>query len=118
MIVTDNNIYDIEIPEGVITIAYSRELLPLTLEEQIFLKEYNILTISEGGGDYQLEMDLFNGVFILKPHFFYKREDCGGCFKTEDFVDDYGGKVIENLYDIIEYENCTISRMDSEGRWD
>ena len=104
MLITENNIYEVEFPEDTTILAYSTEILPLTLEEQIFLKEYNILTITEGGGDYPLEMDLFNGVFILKPHFFYKREDCGGCFKIEDFVDDYGGKVIENLYDIIEYE--------------
>ena len=105
MVITENNIYEVEFPEDRTILAYSDKILPLTLEEQIFLKEYNILTISEGGGDYPLEMDLFNGVFILKPHFFYKREDCGGCLKTEDFVDDYGGKVVDNLYDIIEYAN-------------
>ena len=105
MVITENNIYDIEFPEDATILAYSTEILPLTLEEQIFLKEYNILTITEGGGDYPLAMDLFDGIFILKPHFFYKREDCGGCSKIEDFVDDYGGKVIENLYDIIEELN-------------
>jgi hypothetical protein len=106
MLITTNNLYDICFPEEKTILAYATYRLPLIQEEQTFLKRsFEFLSIDFGsGGDYQVETELKEGLFILKPHFFYKREGDGVCEECIEIIEQYGGTIITTLYDIMEKE--------------
>ena len=103
MIVDTSNLYEICFPEGVKIISFSCSHRDLTAEEwRILNRTFNIQTVVYGGcGDYQLHTELYEGVFILKPHFFYKREGDGVKKNLTRMIMGYGGRIIHSLYDII-----------------
>lgn len=107
MLIDDNNLYDICFPEGMDLVGISCLHKPLEPTELYFNRWgffYSFLVWGESGGDYEVDVDLMEGLLILKPLFFYKRDGDGVTEEHLDIVDQYGGIIIKEAYDIIEYE--------------
>ena len=104
MIINDKNLYDICFDENIILVGVSCLYCPLTEHEQLKLhSNFFFKTLTFGfQGDYECLSEMRESILVLKPQFFWKRENDQVSDLILRIIDDYGGKVISNVCDIIE----------------